>query len=220
MIRVDNQTYTWMGASNQSDVYVNQTAFEYTSTRSIFTMSVGGYVQMKITFLSPVTPDELLRSSLPYSYMDVETSSLDGNSHTVQLYTDISAEWVSGDHTATAQWSYGVVRGQSQPKSFAPVPSPTTPLSVVLPTTYGTETFFSLETSVAHPWRPVHAPGQGHRPTSFSWPHPPHQTGKQFSERSVNQTNPPPGGVAYHKVWRQQQLEFSEIDQQANWYVY
>ena len=80
-----------MGASNQNDVYVKQTAFEYTSTRSIFTMSVGGYVEMKITFLSPVTPDELLRSSLPYSYMEVEVQSMDGSTHNVQLYTDISA---------------------------------------------------------------------------------------------------------------------------------
>jgi hypothetical protein len=54
-------------------------------------MDVDGKVQMKITFLSPVSPDDLVRSSLPYSYMDVEVASLDGSSHQVQLYTDISA---------------------------------------------------------------------------------------------------------------------------------
>lgn len=54
-------------------------------------MNVGGAVQMKITFLSPVSPDDLLQSSLPYSYMHVEVKSLDGKSHSVQLYTDISA---------------------------------------------------------------------------------------------------------------------------------
>ena len=80
-----------MGASDQNGLYVKQTAFQYTSTRSIFTMSVGGYVEMKITFMSPVTPDELLRSSLPYSYIEVEVKSMDGDSHDVQLYTDISA---------------------------------------------------------------------------------------------------------------------------------
>jgi uncharacterized protein (DUF608 family) len=80
-----------MGQSSQLDVYVKQTDFEYTSTRSIFTMNVDDKVQMKITFLSPVSPDDLLRSSLPYSYMDVEVKSLDSSSHRVQLYTDISA---------------------------------------------------------------------------------------------------------------------------------
>lgn len=89
--QVDNATYTWMGASDLNNVYVKQTAYEYTSTRSSFTMSVGGYVEMNITFLSPVTPDELLRSSLPYSYMQVDVQSMDGKAHNVQIYTDISA---------------------------------------------------------------------------------------------------------------------------------
>ena len=91
MSQVDNVTYTWMGASDQSNIYVKQTAFEYTSTRSTFTMNAGDYVEMKIKFQSPVTPDELLRSSLPYSYMEVEVQSMDGKDHQVQLYTDISA---------------------------------------------------------------------------------------------------------------------------------
>lgn len=152
-IRVDGDVYTWMGASNQISVFANQTAFEYTSTRSIFTLSVGGLVEMKVTFLSPVTPDDLLRSSLPYSYMDVAVSSLDGNTHSVQLYSDISAEWVSGDHSAIAQWRYGVVRGSPQP----------------------------------------------------------------LGQAAVTDATPATGGAAFHRVWRQQQLEFSEINQQADW---
>ena len=88
---MDNATYTWMGASDQNDFYVKQTALEYTSTRSIFTMNVGDHVGMRITFLSPVTPDELLRSSLSYTYMNVKVHSLNGSSHDIQLYTNISA---------------------------------------------------------------------------------------------------------------------------------
>lgn len=80
-----------MGDSSQLSVYVKQTAFQYTSTRSIFTMDVDGKVEMDITFLSPVLPDDMVRSSLPYMYMDVGVKSLDGISHQVQLYTDISA---------------------------------------------------------------------------------------------------------------------------------
>ena len=69
---------------------VDQTAFEYTSTKSIFTMSVGGKVNMTIMFLSPVTPDDYKRQSLPMSYMQVSVASLDGAEHSVQLYSDIS----------------------------------------------------------------------------------------------------------------------------------
>jgi hypothetical protein len=89
MIRVDGITYTFMGDPGPSSV--TQTAFEYTSTRSIFTMDVGGKVEMNITFLSPITPDDMKRQSLVFSYMDVVVQSLDGAAHDVQLYADISA---------------------------------------------------------------------------------------------------------------------------------
>nr|OQO30009.1 hypothetical protein B0A51_01907 [Rachicladosporium sp. CCFEE 5018] len=92
LFRVDNATCIWMGQPTQTTLSVNQTTFEYTSTRSTFTMDVLGQVQMKITFLSPVAPDDLLRSSLPYSYMEVDVQSVDGKQHDVQIYTDISAE--------------------------------------------------------------------------------------------------------------------------------
>jgi len=103
---------------------VNQTSLEYTSTKSIFTLDIEGKVEMVVTFLSPVIPDDLKRSSLPQSYMEVDVHSTDGSEHTVQLYTDISAgeypsviastwltsdtEWVSGDRAAIAEWSYDV----------------------------------------------------------------------------------------------------------------
>jgi len=70
---------------------VNQTAYEYTSTKSIFTMNVGGEVQLNLTFLSPITPNDLKRQSLVFSYLNVEVASLDGQSHDVQVYSDISA---------------------------------------------------------------------------------------------------------------------------------
>jgi hypothetical protein len=54
-------------------------------------MDVGGVVQMNITFFSPITPNDLRRQSLPFSYMNVAVHSSDGNSHNVQLYADISA---------------------------------------------------------------------------------------------------------------------------------
>ncbi|KAJ5820355.1 hypothetical protein N7474_005946 [Penicillium riverlandense] len=132
LIRVDNTTYTWMGLPGSTTV--NQTAFEYTSTKSIFTMNVEGLIEMKITFLSPLTPNDMKRQSLIFSYMDVEVSSLDGNNHQVQVYSDISAEWISGDRSAIAQWDYGTTNG-----------------------------------------------------------------------------------IGYHKVYRQTQLEFSEVNQQAEW---
>ncbi|KAF4222706.1 hypothetical protein CNMCM8980_007868 [Aspergillus fumigatiaffinis] len=106
LIRVDGAVYTWMGLPGSTTA--NQTAYEYTSTKSIFTFHVGDAVEMKVTFLSPITPNDLRRQSLTFSYVHVAVSSIDGDSHDVQLYSDISAEWVSGDRTAVAEWEYGV----------------------------------------------------------------------------------------------------------------
>lgn len=78
-----------MGAVPDSQ-NVDQTEFSYTSTRSNFVMNVGGKVEMNITFLSPVTPNDLKRQSLTFSYLDVGVHSLDGADHDVQLYADVS----------------------------------------------------------------------------------------------------------------------------------
>ena len=93
IIRVDGQSYTWMGAPLAPDALPNvmQTSFEYTATCSIFTQQVNNTISLTVTFLSAVTPEDYLRASLPFSYMQVEVASLDGVEHEVQLYTDISA---------------------------------------------------------------------------------------------------------------------------------
>ncbi|KAI1362352.1 glutaminase GtaA [Xylaria arbuscula] len=110
MIRVDGTAYQWMGAVPNS-VNVDQTEFSYTSTRSNFVMNVGDKVEMNITFLSPVTPNDLKRQSLTFSYLDVDVHSLDGDSHDVQLYADVSGEWASGDLNAILEWDYGTSDG-------------------------------------------------------------------------------------------------------------
>ena len=88
---MDGKAYVWMGAPQGGMPLVTQTSFEYTSTKSIFTMNVASKVGMTITFLSPVTPDDLRRQSLVFSYLNVEVHSLDGRPHDVQIYSDISA---------------------------------------------------------------------------------------------------------------------------------
>lgn len=98
-IRVDGISYIWLGAPNNTNNLATQTAFSYTTTRSIFTLDVAGAVQMVVTFLSPITPSDMKRASLPFSYMNVDVHAIDGKTHDVQLYTDITA----GESTATAQ---------------------------------------------------------------------------------------------------------------------
>ncbi|RMJ27040.1 Glutaminase [Aspergillus sp. HF37] len=110
IVRVDGRPFTWMGGIPNTNM-VNQVAYEYTSTKSVFTMHVDNKVEMNVTFLSPVTPDDFRRQSLVSSYLYVDVASMDGSTHNVQLYSDISAEWASGDLNAVAEWDYGVTDG-------------------------------------------------------------------------------------------------------------
>lgn len=88
-------------------------------------MLSAGPVDLRVNFLSPVEvnlsqpllswpqqryskPHNLLKQSIPFSYLAVSAASTDGGSHHVQVYSDISAEWVSGDNTLVANWSTSV----------------------------------------------------------------------------------------------------------------
>ncbi|ORY68717.1 uncharacterized protein BCR38DRAFT_455604 [Pseudomassariella vexata] len=111
LVRVDGTAYTWMGAPEVQPQVVDQTEFSYTSTRSTFIMNVAGKISMNITFMSPVTPDDLKRQSLTFSYLDVAVQSIDGSTHDVEVYADVSGEWASGDTAAVIQWDYGTADG-------------------------------------------------------------------------------------------------------------
>ena len=90
MIRVDGMVKTWMGDPAGPEL-VRQVGLEYTSTTSKFIMQFDDAVALNVTFLSPVTPMDLKRQSLVFSYLEVSVASLDGKDHSVQVYSDISA---------------------------------------------------------------------------------------------------------------------------------
>ncbi|EIM87836.1 DUF1793-domain-containing protein [Stereum hirsutum FP-91666 SS1] len=104
-VRVDGTVYNFLGAPGTAGATkATQTSSKFTATRSIFVLTAGP-VSITATFLSPVEPTDFLRQSYPFSYLTVAVTSNDGNAHSIQVYTDISAEWVSGDRGLTATWS-------------------------------------------------------------------------------------------------------------------
>lgn len=62
-------------------------------------------VRLKATFLSPVTPTDLFRQSLPFSYLSLEVSSLDGEPHQVEVYTDVNGLWLADDEAELLEWA-------------------------------------------------------------------------------------------------------------------
>lgn len=226
MIKVDGQDFIWMGAPDVSVPLVTQKAFSYTSTRSIFTVDVNHTIEMVIEFLSPVSPKSKRLQSLPVSYPSVKVSSLDGKSHSVQLYTDVAAGWASGDRAATIQWEYGIAKdfgfGSSKRRRQNSVSQP---ITFAIPKlrrnarsiekgavssyrTYGAQTSYTgWTTAVAHP------------ETTTSTSAPPEYPSVAVNIPAASNTPPnqKPRGVAFHKFFRQQQLVFSEFNNQAEW---
>lgn len=180
-----------MGAPSGPAV-ANQINFEYTSTRSVFTLSVDGKVGMNVTFLSPVEPTDLRRQSIPASYMNVEVFSIDGSEHKVQLYSDVSAEWASGDRSAVAEWDFGTI--QSAPSKRA---DPSTMQTVTIPASSIASSNLSSTAVVS-----------SQTTESIASPASPSATATGTAA---------PKGITYHRFYRQNQQVFTENSDQASW---
>ncbi|PPR07202.1 hypothetical protein CVT26_012635 [Gymnopilus dilepis] len=112
-INVDGKSFSFLGAPSvpgANFAKAVQKSSTFTSTQSIFVLSAGP-VDVTVTFLSPVEPTDLVKQSIPFAYMAVSAKSTDGAAHSVQIYSDISAEWISGDNSLTANWSTTVSTG-------------------------------------------------------------------------------------------------------------
>ncbi|KAI7965853.1 hypothetical protein MJO29_001601 [Puccinia striiformis f. sp. tritici] len=111
LIQVNGQTYEFMGRPNEDFIgnrhrRAIQRGFRYTSSRSIFEFDADG-LRFLVTFLSPIAPQgDLLRQSLPFSYLTIElVENTLKDSDVITVYTDIQADWASGDHNVNATWS-------------------------------------------------------------------------------------------------------------------
>ncbi|OJJ39889.1 hypothetical protein ASPWEDRAFT_49741 [Aspergillus wentii DTO 134E9] len=91
--RVDGQAYNLFGVSSSLDnsKAATVTGASFTSTHSTFTLEAGSRT-FTLDFLSPVSPKNLLRQSLPFAYLTISVSGAsDGSS--VQIYSDIDSSW-------------------------------------------------------------------------------------------------------------------------------
>ncbi|KAH8111989.1 DUF1793-domain-containing protein [Phellopilus nigrolimitatus] len=104
-VRVDGTAYMLLGdATVPLLINANQTAVQFTPTRTSYILNAGP-VSVNATFLSPIEPTDLARQSLPFSYFYLSVQSSDGKSHDVQVYSDVSGEWITGNVTLQAKWS-------------------------------------------------------------------------------------------------------------------
>ncbi|THW57741.1 glutaminase A [Aureobasidium pullulans] len=196
LIKVDGgAAVTWMGAPNGPAV-ATQNSFEYTSTKSVFSLSVDGKVGLNVTFLSPVEPTDFKRQSIPASYMNVEAFSLDGADHKVQLYSDVSAEWASGDRSAVAEWDFGSIKSASSKRAES-ASGYSTLQTVTVPAS-------SAASSDASPTVEISSEIEATTAASVS---------ASATATGVAQAN----SITYHRFYRQEQQIFVENSDQASW---
>ncbi|KAI9459511.1 hypothetical protein BJY52DRAFT_1149036 [Lactarius psammicola] len=104
LIRVDNNTFTFLGGwVNSTLTQVNFTNAVISPTQTVLTVEAGP-MQINLTFLNPIEPRDWVKQSIPLSYMSLTAKSLDGVAHAVQVYSGLSAEWVSGDQSQGIWW--------------------------------------------------------------------------------------------------------------------
>ncbi|THV01320.1 hypothetical protein K435DRAFT_963563 [Dendrothele bispora CBS 962.96] len=121
MARIDGTVWQWLGPptpnSNSSISIPEIRSSTLTPTRTIFEL-VAGPMLLNISFFNPIETEDLTRQSIPFMYLSLDAQSipfmylsldaqsLDEQEHDVQIYSDISAEWITGDRVnSTVQWS-------------------------------------------------------------------------------------------------------------------
>ncbi|MGO8674031.1 MAG: glutaminase domain-containing protein [Capsulimonadaceae bacterium] len=104
MAWIDGKPYLFLGAPSGQVAAMEQTRLEITPTQSKFTFEAAG-VDIDADFLSPIEAHDLRRLSMPLGDIFATARSVDGHSHDVRLYFDISAEWADGRIDAPVRWS-------------------------------------------------------------------------------------------------------------------
>ncbi len=103
IVRIDGTSFVCAGDPSIGGA-LEQTLLTLTATRSVFTLQGGG-VQITLEYLSPIEPGDLQRQSIPMAWVLVTARSIDGASHDVSLYLDVTGEWLSGDPTQPFTWA-------------------------------------------------------------------------------------------------------------------
>ena len=109
LIRIDGKPYRWMGISTRearlpADIPVmRQDSLQVTPLHSRYTFSAGG-VELKVTFFTPLFPEDLDVMSRPVTYLTWSARSTDGGNHRADLLLDISPQMAVNENGQRVTW--------------------------------------------------------------------------------------------------------------------
>jgi len=104
LIRIDGVSYRLMGDDPSSMPAMPQVNLQVLPTETIYDFD-NGHVHVTLTFLTPKVPSDLNLFALPLTYLNWSVSSVDGQSHSVQIYDSTSSELAVNTTDQVVQWS-------------------------------------------------------------------------------------------------------------------
>ncbi|POS75857.1 glutaminase GtaA [Diaporthe helianthi] len=109
IVSVDGTSYSYLGTGSECPPTpaklqaAKPKTVSYDSQYSNFTF-LAGPVTIEASFFSPVTPNDICRSSIPLSYLTVSVESDDCEEHSVQFYSDVNGAWITPDSNLPILW--------------------------------------------------------------------------------------------------------------------
>ncbi len=104
MVWIDQRAYRFAGPEPEAVSAMQQRRLEVLPTRTIYEFSAGG-VNLTLTFLSPLLPEDPDLLSRSITYLTLVAMSEDGKEHNLRLYLDCSAEWAVNTPDQVVGWS-------------------------------------------------------------------------------------------------------------------
>jgi hypothetical protein len=117
LARIDGQSYRWMGDPvhgfqvPQSRT-MQQIAVETSPLHSRYKFTAGG-IELRVTFFTPLLPQDLDVMSRPVTYLTWSVASADGRTHQVDLLVDVDPAIAVNDSSEQVTWSRAHVPGLS-----------------------------------------------------------------------------------------------------------
>lgn len=100
----------------QTDVTVEPVTTRYTFQ--------GGGIELNVQFTTPLLLDDLDLLSRPVTYVTFQVRSIDGESHQVKIYFDVTGEWCVHTPDQQVAWEHRVIEGQLNAMSMGTVEQP------------------------------------------------------------------------------------------------
>jgi hypothetical protein len=110
LVRIDGKTYRWMGVHPRQYVGMpaidpmQQTSLEMTPLHSKYRFAAAG-VELRVTFFTPLFPEDLDVLSRPATYLSWTAVSTDDKSHQVDLLLDVDPMIAVNEAAQPVTWS-------------------------------------------------------------------------------------------------------------------